>query len=399
MQATTSVDYGTTIREARMAKGWSRADLAEVYGRFFHDDSISEDTIRMWEDYNKVPKKAKRRQVLAFLLDLPVAALGLESLASLALKAPDQFTVQGIDITSATAKLQEYKALNHATTVGPLLTDILGTIRDIHDEIPYAGTAKRTKFLGLLCDYQQFVAGLYRDKSQYEEALFYQNKAYAVAKVLENPEQLALVLWRRGLTYHETGNLDAAISDFLTAQRYQTKSIPFQGALWSSLGHAQAHNAANRKEQKTAFRSFDQAERLLSFAEAEPDEHFIKFNFEGYQLNRASAWVGANEKRLRIPSNALDALTQVPTDENRKRRFAYSAYLQARCWLEMGDYPIATQVAYDAVVVAGEIKSQVNINRIAKLYRELQTTSYGKSPAVAELGLQLIRVQNPSLFA
>ncbi len=35
MQATTNVDYGATIREAPMAKGWSRADLAEVYGHFF----------------------------------------------------------------------------------------------------------------------------------------------------------------------------------------------------------------------------------------------------------------------------------------------------------------------------------------------------------------------------
>lgn len=397
MQAT-KVDYGTIIREARMAKGWSRIDLAEVYGRFFHDDSISEETIRMWEDYNKVPKKTKRRQVLAFLLDVPVAALGLESLASLALKAPEQLLVTGIDVASATAKLHEYKAQNHATTVGPLLTDILGTIHDIHDEIPYTSTAKRTQFLGLLCDYQQFVAGLYRDKSQYDEALFYQNKAYTIAKTLQNAEQLALVLWRRGLTYHETGNLDAAISDFLAAQRYQTKSIHFQGALWSSLGHAQAHNATDQEEHKRAFQSLDQAERLLDLTASEPDEHFIKFNFEGYQLNRASAWIGASAKKLRVPSNAFDSLTLVPADENRKRRFAYSAYLQARCWFETGDYSIATQVAYDATVVAAAIHSQVNINRVAKLYRELQITSYGKSPAVAELGLQLIRIQNPSLF-
>jgi tetratricopeptide (TPR) repeat protein len=398
MQAT-NVDYGAVVREARMAKGWSRADLAEVYGRFFHDDSISEDTIRMWEDYNKVPKKAKRRQVLAFLLDLPVAALGIESLASLALKAPDRFTIKGIDVASAATKLQEYKTLNHASTVGPLLTDILGTIHDIHDEIPYVSATKRTQFLGLLCDYQQFVAGLYRDKSQYDEALFYQNKAYAVAKTLNDPEQLALVLWRRGITYDCQGNLEAAIADFLAAQRYQTKSVNLQGAIWASLGHAQAHNAKDSSEHKAALLSFDRAERLLDRAQREPDDYFIKFNVEGYHLNRASAWIGAADKKLRSPDRAFEALTLVPVDENRKRRYAFSAYVQARCWFEMGDYPIATQLALDAVTIAGEIQSHVNVNHIADLYQELRETSYGKSPAVAELGLQLIRVQNPSLLA
>jgi hypothetical protein len=138
---------------------------------------------------------------------------------------------------------------------------------------------------------------------------------------------------------------------------------------------------------------------LLDRAQREPDDYFIKFNVEGYHLNRASAWIGAANKRLRSPSHAFDALTLVPADENRKRRYAFSAYVQARSWFEMGDYPIATQLALDAVTIAGEIQSHVNINHIAELYQELQETNYGKSPAVAELGLQLIRVQNPSLFA
>jgi hypothetical protein len=62
MHVTHSND-GNTIRKAREAKRWTRKNLAEAYGHLFHDECISEDTIRMWEDYNKVHKKPKRRYV------------------------------------------------------------------------------------------------------------------------------------------------------------------------------------------------------------------------------------------------------------------------------------------------------------------------------------------------
>lgn len=396
---TTDTNYGRVLREARLAKGWTRADLAEVYGRFFHDESISEDTIRMWEDYNKVPKAQKRRQALAFLLDIPITALGLEPLIAFTTRVLREPVLKGIDVTSATAKLQVYKMQNHASTAGPLLTDILGTIHSIHDEIPYVTSKKRTQFLLLLCDYQQFVASLYRDQSQYSAALYYQNKAYAVAKTLQDPEQLALILWRRGITYDCQGNFQAAISDFLAAQHYEARTAHLKGTIWASLGHAQAQYATSQTEQKVAFLSFDKAAQLLDKTKGEPDDYFIKFNAEGFHLNRAAAWVTATKKELRSPSHAFDGLTCVPIDEQRKRRYTYSTYIQARSWFEDGQYPIATQIARDALAVATEINSQVNIQHITRLYEELKATNFGKSPEVAELGLEIIRAQNREMFA
>ncbi len=394
-----NVDYGVIIREARTAKGWSRADLAEVYGRFFHEDSISEETIRMWEDYNKVPKKPKRRQVLAILLDIPLAALGLEPVASLALETANQQISKGINIAEATTRLQQFKHQNHATTARPLLTNILETIHNIHDEVPYASQKKRTQFLELLCDYQQFVAGIYKDACQYDKALYYQNKAYCVAKTLQYSEQIALALWRRGLTYSAQENIQAAISDFLAAQSFQTKPSHLDGAIWSSLGHVQALSATNASEQTRAFHSLDQAERLLDKAKREPDTYFVKFNAEGYLLNRASAWIEATTGNFRSPTHAFDMLAEVPADESRKRRYGYSTYLQARVWLEKGELPMATRLALDTLDVAGQIQSQALINRLNTLYQELRGTRYGNSPELAELSVELARVQNPAFFA
>lgn len=397
MQVTSGSDYGSIIRQARLAKGWARIDLAQVYGRFFHDEIISEDTVRMWEDYNKVPKKMKRRQILALLLDIPIVALGLEPFTSLAL--PENSTQnKGIDLATATEKLQQYKQQNHATTVKPLLAELLGTIHTIHNEMPYVNQGKRTQFMLLLSDYQQFVASIFRDHSQYEQALYYQNKAYIIAKTLQTPEQIALALWRRGLTYHEQGNFQAGIADLQTAQSLRPTSVHLQGVLWSSLGHVQSHAATTRSEQQTALAALNQAERFLDRINDEPDIYFIKFNEEGYHLNRASAWLGAPVKLLRSSPHAFDALSLVPADETRKRRYAYSTYLQARGWFEEGELPMAAQVGMDALAVAIEINSQVNIKRIEAIYQDLKSTTYGNSPDVAELGVRLLRANNPALF-
>ncbi len=389
--------YGELIKQARLAKGWTRGDLARLYGEFFHDQSISEATIRMWEDYSKLPKKLKRRQVLAMLLDFPLAALGIEEL--LTLSASSSFTDQRINVSQATALLQEYKKQNHATTVGSSLTAILGTIHQIHDEVPYVGSSEQSQILYLLADYQQFVAGIFRDQTDYDQALVYQNKAYAVAKSVDNSEQLALVLWRRGITYHEQGNLAAAISDFQAAQKEKPASLNLQGSVWLSLGHVQAHAATDRKGLATAFQSFKNAETLLDPASKEEDIYFIKFNAEGYHLNKASAFLGSGIKGFRSAEEAFIELADVPVNLDRKRRYAYSSYLQAKGWLEDSELPMATQISLDALEASGEINSVVNIHRIQELHQTLKATNFGKSPEVAKLGLEVQRHLQPELFA
>lgn len=389
--------YGALVKQARLAKGWTRLDLARLYGEFFHDQTISEDTIRMWEDYDKLPKKPKRRQVLALLLDLPLAALGVEELFTVAGSAT--ITPQKINVSQAAVLLQQYKHQNHASTVGSSLGDILGTIHRIHDEIPYASSAEQSQFLYLLADYQQFVAGIFRDRSDYDQALYYQNKAYAVAKSINDSEQLALALWRRGLTYHDQENLAAAISDFEAAQNQKPASLNLQGALWLSLGHVQAHAATDKAAMIVAYQSFKKAEALLDPARNEEDTYFIKFNEESYHLNKASAFLGSPIGQLRSPREAFNELAEVPVNLNRKRRYAYSSYLQAKGWLEDGELPMATQISLDALEAAGEINSVVNIQRIQGLHQTLQATRFGRSPEVAKLGIEVQRLVRPELFA
>ena len=148
-----------------------------------------------------------------------------------------------------------------------------------------------------------------------------------------------------------------------------------------------------------AYQSFKKAEALLDQAQNEEDTYFIKFNEEGYHLNKASAFLGSPIKQLRSPGEAFNELAEVPVNLNRKRRYAYSSYLQAKGWLEDGELPMATQISLDALEASGEINSVVNIQRIQGLHQTLETTSFGRSPEVAKLGIEVQRLVRPELFA
>lgn len=129
------------------------------------------------------------------------------------------------------------------------------------------------------------------------------------------------------------------------------------------------------------------------------DRYFIKFNTEGYHLNKASAFLGSPIKALRSAEEAFTELAEVPVNLDRKRRYAYSSYLQAKGWLEDGELPMATQISLDTLEAAGEINSVVNIQRIQGLHQTLKTSNFGRSPEVAKLGLEVQRLVQPGLFA
>ena len=120
-----------------------------------------------------------------------------------------------------------------------------------------------------------------------------------------------------------------------------------------------------------AYQSFKQAEALLDSAQDEEDRYFIKFNEESYHLNKASAFLGSPVKQLRSVEEAFTELAEVPVNLTRKRRYAYSSYLQAKGWLEEGELPMAAQVSLDALEASGEISSLVNVQRIQGLHQRL----------------------------
>lgn len=143
----------------------------------------------------------------------------------------------------------------------------------------------------------------------------------------------------------------------------------------------------------------DSAGEWLDDSKKELDPHFIRFNEEGWHLNRASSWLGIPRIKLCSSDEAFQELSLVSGSTDRKRRYAYSTYLQARGWFIDHEFSMSTNLALDALEVADEIKSKVNINRIDALHQDLKASDYGKSTTVAELGTRVFKVKHPELFA
>jgi hypothetical protein len=81
------------------------------------------------------------------------------------------------------------------------------------------------------------------------------------------------------------------------------------------------------------------------------------------------------------------------------RRYVYLYITDALANFDKGWYPIATQRAEEAIDLMNRFRSKLHIVRLANLHEHLQVSDYGKDIKVAELGIALMKVQHPELFA
>lgn len=80
-----------------------------------------------------------------------------------------------------------------------------------------------------------------------------------------------------------------------------------------------------------------------------------------------------------------------------RRRYAYLNTLSAQAYLQQGEFPMAVSCAIEALELAMEISSTVNITRIALVYNNLLQTTFSNHPNVFELGLLLMQALHPHL--
>jgi hypothetical protein len=126
------------------------------------------------------------------------------------------------------------------------------------------------------------------------------------------------------------------------------------------------------------------------------DSYNLKFNFERYHLDRASALLGSPLRALRQPQDALDELRQAQkhTDTCLVRRSAFSYVLEARAYLDLKHYPVVVTSAQEALKQAAGVGSRVNIARIEGIYQTLKCSGYGNAKDVVQLGVDIWRAKN-----
>ena len=119
----------------------------------------------------------------------------------------------------------------------------------------------------------------------------------------------------------------------------------------------------------------------------EDDIYALKYNPSWYHLTYAEALIALGDYTEAI--GELDVAEEM-TPLNLPRRFAFIDTLRAMAYIGLGEFKEAVGYAKSALIESKAVKSEYNIARIAKVYRQLRA-KYKHSSDVTELGRELAK--------
>jgi len=387
-------------RERKMddkGRPWTQKALAKVLG-------ITENAVRDIENRD-VGMDFERRQFLCKLFDIPPILLGIITIeqieemlreqrnalsSSATLEKPSHVTISSstataprltIDVAEYREKLVSYWKTDYSHSAHGVIEDIIYRISELYQELPYARSKDYHCLLqGLLCDYHQFIGHLLRDRQRYDDAITHLNKAFQLAKSLDNTEQKALVLFSRGYILWNANRIKEAMTDFKNAGQHK-QQLPYylNGSIVLFSGLTQALSAKAEKEQKEALLLIDQGGNVARTHRKEESPYFIDFNLNRYHGVKSLALMAAGQNR-----DAINELKLRNNYANVHGQVYYDISL-AYVYVNLGNYAQAADIAIYALEIAREINSDINITRIANIHRQLQKSSYKNNPDVARL--------------
>ncbi|MBV9689772.1 MAG: hypothetical protein JO202_08665 [Ktedonobacteraceae bacterium] len=399
-------NYGKLLKKRREELTWSREQLAQQYGRGL-DQDIGGDAIRMMEEYNQVPKNRQRRYILAALLGIPPVLLGLPSL-----RQPTEDPIEGMAILRILHEpidLAEYRATlgyyfrHGASAAGDIFGDLVGRISLLHDTLPYVNRADQQEMTRLLCGFNTVAGNIANEFGFCETADKYHEKAIFLATEHHLDDLQGFARWQRANDMRDRGDYEAALADLTQAKQLEGR-LPAQlnASVSSLLAEMSAHAAQGNKDISTALRMMDEAEHAIGPG-MELNAYQLQFDRERHILDKALVRVAAPVKKLHTASEAIREIEVGVSLPQETRTSAYRQstcnIIQARAYIDKGQYEFATQLALDALAIVEELHSSAFHFDIIMLYKTLKTSRYKNATAVAELGVELMKAQHPELFA
>ncbi|RAQ93938.1 hypothetical protein A4R35_00235 [Thermogemmatispora tikiterensis] len=243
------VDVGHLIKQYRLMKPKSHP-LRSQRG-LAHALCVSEKAVREMEQQKKGLDSLARRRLLAQLLEIPPAALGIATLEEarrhhaqrlhLLSLHPVNLDHGEIDPCSYEAYLQTLWDRNHATTAQDRIAELTTTLEKLRSVLPYKSGKDEETISALLCRYHHLSAHILRDQSQDEAALRELEKALRLAQRAENRSLLAVtslrigsVLRDRGSAYEALARIEAARGDHEAEQALRRQArADYEAALAS----------------------------------------------------------------------------------------------------------------------------------------------------------------------
>jgi tetratricopeptide (TPR) repeat protein len=354
---------------------WTQEDLANAL-------QLSKDMVALMETKNIGLDSISRRRAIAQLLKIPPVFLGLGSLSDL------EFHLK----SESFSQVKSGKNLPNIQ----LFKDALSVHWDMH----YAGVdtlevvdewlqkikeTENPSLSSILAGYYQLKANIHGDKLNYAAAFELLDSALEIASQSNDKTTQTSIMYRfthirmdqRKFTLAKDP-ADAALS----LVRFAPPTLA--GSIYQASGLVYALTAQDESDRKKALDLLDKAGELTTGLDETTDEHYTRFNYGRYCLERADTLL-----TIKKPMTALtlldDADEGIPT--NQRRRKAYIKILRAEAYMKLKkpEWDNAAYQLQEALNDSVAIRSDYTLGCISRLLVPLSASSYGNSLEVARL--------------
>lgn len=364
-------------------KHWTQADLAKRLG-------VSEIMVRQMEKQNKGLGNIERRRTLATLLNIPFALLGLASVDDLKKIIEPSNTASLVPLKKELVSSEEKQLYKVALTVlkekydGGQLHPFLieDWIKRINKKVESTqGTEKRDLLLEL-CKYHILASNpYYHDLQDWQKAVEHLQAAKEMAVTLNDNQLFATACYYMGETY-------LVQNKPLLATRELEPIIPLcekqiKGLIMADL--SLAHALANNTNISYIRNLLDKAERHISERD---DNIFIRFDTVQHLECKADTLISL--QRFELALDCIDdAEEYINARPNIIRNTEYLKLLRAECYAKQSKPEYEETIRLLSQIVNDNSYIGYYVNYASRIHKIIAASSYGKAPAVVDLGIQL----------
>jgi transcriptional regulator with XRE-family HTH domain len=382
--------------ETGKEKHWTQADLARRLG-------VTELMVRLMETKDKGLDSVERRRVLAALLKIPPALLGLSSLGELieSITAPhsssgrhgntNRRTHDGDSILLYKNALTAYNNLHIRGASSGIVRDIETCIGQLRQSIKMSASKREQReLLYLLWEFYRLVNDIYM-YDMFHWDLFYEhiNESLEIAKELNDTNLSLLTLHQScgSRILQHNGNL-AKVEIEAALPRIKNASSIIQSVVYAQAAKAYSLGTPDLGERITAQRYLEKSQYVATHLS--PDDRYIpeRVNAAKYLFTQLDALISVGN--IAPALSLLDDIEE-NTEPGNTRNMALLQLKRASCYasLKHPEYKQALELLGDAFRVYKDIGSKYNIKEIEKVYKTIATGPYGNSPDVVDLGIEI----------
>lgn len=406
---------GEVVRQYRVLKGYNATKFGQLYGQTLGEKAKTRIWVLTMERTNNVPTDITRRRTIADLLGIPYVLLGLsETVAKTPLTTDVPVPEQAVETprvpkreTVIAAMLTEHEQVLALYFTGyyhrhghAALTEVAGATQEIAFWLPQTREQIQQRGLTLISRYHQFGRAVACEQQQYAIAIHHADQAIVTAEAAHrlkpNSDLMAIAFYRRGITsfkqettrINQEGDYRDAVAFVDAALSYAQSAIPgMQSFVSLGWGLVHAHTATSEKEKKAVRERLTDAYNAVPASGGDEDMYALKYDLSWYHLAYAKTLLGLGAYAEAI--GALDVAEEL-TPLNQPRRFAYIDALRAMASFGLGEFEETVGYIRDALIGSKTVKSEFNIARTAKVYRQLRA-KYKRSSEVTEIGRELAK--------